>query len=84
VSGYQRVSYATADDTVAVKSATATCPSGKIVIGGGYAVSETTDTIFVRLNGPDETTAWTVLAARTSGTGAWALEAIALCASSTP
>lgn len=88
VSGFERVSgESTPIDDTPGKIAHATCPAGKVVIGGGYAISNTTDTIVPRINGPhqdDPTTTWTVIAHRMTGASEWSLRAFALCAWSSP
>jgi hypothetical protein len=85
VSGHERVEGpSTPTDSGAIKSASATCPAGKVLIGGGYALTETTAAITVQLNGPDIGQTWTVQALRTSGSEDWGLRAFALCAWASP
>ena len=73
-------------DATAVKVAFAQCPAGKVVIGGGYTISESPDIIVARLNGPLEETNtwWTVQAERMTGSSEWTLRAYAFCATATP
>lgn len=88
VSGWERVASDVPEATDEVtKSATASCPSGKVLIGGGYGISNTIAPVWVRLNGPDTTTgamAWSVVATRSSGSETWTLRAFAICASAGP
>ena len=86
-SGYVRVEGdVPITDATAVKVAFAQCPAGKVVIGGGYTISESPDIIVARLNGPLEETNtwWTVQAERMTGSSEWTLRAYAFCATATP
>ena len=64
------------------KSATATCPSGTVVIGGGYDIDvesgKGTD-ITVVTNRPAGTDSWTVTASDKNSSGDWSISAHAVC-----
>ena len=86
VSGFEHIAGETSlpDDSPG-KIAHAECPPGKVLIGGGYAISESSDIIVTRINGPqDNGQVWTVIAHRVTGSGVWTLGAFALCAWGAP
>ena len=59
--GFQRVvGTATASDTTPNKTATASCPAGKVVVGGGYLVAAPTGLgeLTVYANRPTSDTVW--------------------------
>lgn len=70
------VSVASANDTTATKTATAICPNGEVITGGGY--SSTLGTVTVSTSGPANNT-WNVTANGVSTT-AWSVTATAICA----
>jgi hypothetical protein len=79
VSGYERVSgTATAFDGSSPKNATAQCPAGKVVVGGGYSVTGLDD-FSVTANGPSTDSTWSVIAAENGGNPTWSLQAFAIC-----
>lgn len=79
VSGYTRVvGTPSATDSVSPKVVTATCPAGKVVVGGGAVGSAATGLAITR-SYPASTTVWE--AALTAGAGpTWWAQAYALCA----
>jgi hypothetical protein len=82
--GFERVvGTATATDTTAPKTATATCPAGKVAVGGGYAAAATAAEIgemAVFANRSTSDTVWSVSATVDSGPQvAWSLQAFAVC-----
>jgi hypothetical protein len=86
VGGHERIEGpATPEDASPDKGAHASCPSDKVLIGGGYAISpDTGDAYSIRINGPQEDDTWTAIARRTTGSSAWSLRAFAFCARSSP
>jgi hypothetical protein len=89
VGGYQKVDQSSPVDGVAFKEFSVQCPVPKVVLGGGFAISNLpSDVVIVRSSGPDETqtpsVAWTVAAQRITGTGDWGLRVWAFCANATP
>jgi hypothetical protein len=79
VSGYERVSGSpTALDGNSPKNATADCPSGKVVVGGGYSASGIDD-LAVTANGAATNSSWGVVAFETGGNPTWSLQAFAIC-----
>jgi hypothetical protein len=78
VSGYQQVSA-----TSTTGSVTATCPPGKVVVGGGgYATNNGSGTVSVTGSYPASTSSWIVTAERQSGNGGFTVTAFAICATS--
>ena len=81
VSGYELVSSVLGPGTTAAKSVTATCPGGKVVLGGGFAMSGLTNARLTLQNGPASITEWTVaLSELDPGSPSWTLTATAICA----
>jgi hypothetical protein len=83
VSGYEIVAGdVPLPDNTPEKSATARCPAGKVVIGGGYSFSDTPDAVIVRINAPrvDGYHYWDIIAQRITGTSEWTVRSYALCA----
>ncbi len=81
MSGYELAASALGPNTASAKSVTATCPAGKVVLGGGFAVSGLIDAGLLAQNGPSSTTAWTVTMAELDpGSPSWTLTATAICA----
>ena len=81
--GFQRVvGTATATDATVPKTATATCPAGKVAVGGGYVAATATEvgelTVFANRSTSD--TVWSVSATVDSGPNLlWSLQAFAVC-----
>lgn len=92
MSGYEIVDGPiSAVDATPSKSSTTYCPTGKLLIGGGYVISNTTtDVIVVRAAGPDQpdgapSVGWSVLAERMGpGTESWSVRSRAFCAAAAP
>lgn len=82
VSGRQIATATSANDSATFKSASASCPAGKQMLGGGAAITPSSATVPVALtvsyfNG----TAWIASARETSAyAGTWVLNVIAICA----
>jgi hypothetical protein len=82
VSGRQLAAATSTNDSSAFKTASAACPSGKQMLGGGAAITPTSGSVPVALtvsyfNG----TAWVASARETSPfSGSWVLNVIAICA----
>jgi hypothetical protein len=65
---------------VATQTATAQCPAGKLVVGGGYIHFYGGPTIVPRINVPTlDLTQWTVSGTNTDNTS-WSISAVAICA----
>jgi hypothetical protein len=84
VSNYlQVVGVATADDETTPKTATATCPGGRSVLGGGYVLSAVSSQsrILLTQNYPSSATVWTVVGTLSSVSGdtSYSLQAYAIC-----
>ena len=82
--GFERVvGSPTASDATETKVATATCPAGKVVVGGGYLAAAVTGLgeLTVIGNRPTSDTVWSVSATQDSraGLGNWSLQAFAVC-----
>lgn len=88
----RNVSYATAEsasnNSEATKTATATCPTGKQVVGGGAKVIGGTILVAITASSPTpvnaegKRNAWTAVAKEETGGGAtnWSVETYAICA----
>lgn len=82
VSGYQRVVNSHGPDTAQVKTVTATCPSGKQPVGGGYIIDTgSNDSVLIDVDGPflGSGDSW-VVRATNSEVEEWDLFVVALCA----
>jgi collagen type VII alpha len=80
VSGYERISgTASQSNTTSPKSATATCPVGKKVVGGGYTTSGLDGATAIVQNQAVNDTSWIVRAYRDGGSGSWSVQAFAIC-----
>jgi hypothetical protein len=86
VSGYQQVDDVSAYDSTSPKSATAFCPAGTKVIGGGIYVNELSDSVATKTSVPlSDGDAWGVDAYETPATaGSWSVDARAICAHVAP
>ncbi len=87
VSGYEQVRVLSTYDVSAFKQVLVPCPSGKVVVGGGYYVGYGEGTSFgsitVYQNMPNnDGSGWVVGADNPEG-GSWSLEGFALCVSAT-
>lgn len=84
VAGLEIVHSQTAIDSDPEKTATAACPAGKKVVGGGGYVSgflSYPDQLALVANFPVNTTSWRVVGQETSAyAGAWLVRAYAVCA----
>jgi hypothetical protein len=82
VSAEQFVTSDSGTNSNTVKSTTATCPSGKKVLGGGAAVNTTTNTLAITRSSPTgDGTGWTAEAQETAAfAGNWRVTAYAVCA----
>ena len=89
MSGFERVAgTATASDENSPKTATATCPSGKKAVSGGYVLQTTSGSIAeisVSQNYPSSDTTWSVSALEDDDgkVGAWSIQAYVICVTST-
>jgi hypothetical protein len=80
VSGLEIVKASSPNDDAPSKSATASCPSGKVVIGGGAEATDPKVGITRSLPTTDPAPAWVAEAnLMTSTAGAWTLTAYAIC-----
>ena len=82
VSGYQRVVNSHGPDTTQVKTVTATCPSGKRPVGGGYIIDTgSNDSVLIDADGPflGSGDSW-VVRATNSEVEEWDLFVVAICA----
>jgi hypothetical protein len=85
VSGRELRAATSTNDSSSFKTASAACPSGKQMLGGGVAITPTSASVPVALttsyfNG----TAWVGSARETTGfSGTWVLNVIAICATVT-
>jgi len=82
VSGYQRVVNSHGLDTTQVKTVTATCPSGKRPVGGGYIIDPgSNDSVLIDVDGPflGSGDSW-VVRATNSEVEEWDLSVVAICA----
>jgi len=84
VAGLEIVHSTTAIDSDGEKTATATCPAGKKVVGGGgYAAGFLSypDQLALVANFPPNTTSWRVVGQETTAfAGGWLVRAYAVCA----
>lgn len=87
ISGYERVYAVVPADSSQVKSQVATCPAGKVALGGGVSVSGAINDVVVFASKPDsdETSTadrpnrWYASAQSTSGLHDWGMEVYVLC-----
>ncbi|MFN8224229.1 MAG: collagen-like protein [Gaiellales bacterium] len=81
VSGLQTVTSDTATDSVAFKSALATCPAGKKLIGGGAMIFGQAGSVALDESYPASDTQWKGYATEVNATvGNWYLRVYAICA----
>jgi len=84
VSGYEQVVASSSANTTTPKTITASCPAGKVVLGGGFVTSGVTTTIVLG-NGPGSTSDWTVTVRENqAGTPTWTLTVTAACVTALP
>ena len=84
MSGYERVTGAVSPSNNSAKTATATCPSGKVVISGGFVIGGNTNTT-VTVNRATSDTTWTVAGASIPWFGGdFTLQAFAVCVNAVP
>lgn len=83
VSGWQLVVGAWSGDSEAARTATATCPAGKNVVGGGYEAGDISNAreIVVLSSYPSASDTWTVTAISdaTNGDKSFSIRAYAIC-----
>jgi hypothetical protein len=86
VSGEQLVTSDSGMNSNTVKSQSASCPSGKQVIGGGAAVNTTSNSLAITRTSPtSDLKSWTAEAQETAAfAGNWRVTVYALCATVTP
>ncbi len=80
MSGYQRVSAASANNTTTPKTISVNCPAGKKVTGGGGSVTNSDDVGLTQSFPADDDT-WTAKGADLDGFGSatWTLTVYAVC-----
>jgi hypothetical protein len=79
VSGYERVTGTASANDDNNKTATATCPSGKVVVGGGFVEAGSIPGIAkIGQSQATSDTVWTVFG-RGDGINSWSLQAFAVC-----
>jgi hypothetical protein len=86
VSGEQRLTSDSATNSNTVKSQSVSCPSGKNVIGGGAAVTPTSNSVAITRTHPaSDLKSWTAEAQETAAfAGNWRVTVYALCATVAP
>ena len=83
ISGLARIEAVSATDSSTAKSAVATCPAGKRIVGGGAYLSQaaTGGPALITSRPTPDLTAWSAVAVETSAWGlGWRIESYALCA----
>jgi hypothetical protein len=84
LSAYQTVFTTSAIDSSTTRTLTASCPSGKRVLGGGVAISPDTAGVALTSNYLANATTWTASAREiVATTSNWGLNAVVICANST-
>ncbi len=84
VSGYERVAGATSPSNGNAKTATATCPDGKVVMSGGLVIGGNTNTTVTSNHATSDTT-WSVTAASVAIVGGnFTVQAFAVCVTAVP
>jgi hypothetical protein len=85
VTGYQRVLASSDNSTAKNKSAVASCPSGKVAVGGGHTISGSNPGSAVAYSSaPQTSTSWRVAAKRTVNISRpWTVTAVAICVDGT-
>lgn len=82
VSEWQKVPGLMETSTSDDQTATATCPDGKKVVGGGYLVTSENTSYYAKSSYPSSETTWTSTVHRGgSGTASWGLTSFAICVS---
>ena len=81
--GYERVAGTTSPDDENAKTATATCPEGKKVVGGGWAITNQSGILYPAITSSQATsdTVWTVTSTSLAlpGDNSYSLTAYAVC-----
>ena len=81
LSGYEQVIGTWVGGTDTVKTAEASCGSGKNVLGGGYTIAGNNLNVFVWTNGPSSPGTWSVQANKNPSDGTnWTIVPYAVCA----
>jgi hypothetical protein len=86
ITGYERVFASSDNSDDKNKTATASCPEGKVATGGGYAVSgKNPGSVAIFGNAPNSDVSWRVNAKRSIDISkSWVLTAVVICADGTP
>jgi hypothetical protein len=79
VTGWERLSAASASNGTDTKTVSVNCSSGKKLLGGGGLTSDSS--VFIYASYPLDDDTWTVSARETTGSPTWSLTAWAICAS---
>jgi hypothetical protein len=82
VTGVELVEATSDYDFTTNKSAAATCPQGKKVVGGGAKTEGVTGTVLTYSTSSADRTQW-VARGRQTASGAWTVTATAICAAGT-
>jgi hypothetical protein len=84
VSGFELVTATSGSNNTSPKTVTATCPAGKVVLGGGYMTTTVTQASALQ-NGPVTNATWTVrVAENQTGTPTWTLNVTVACVTALP
>ena len=83
IGGVQILWTSTVADTATNKNATATCPAGKVALGGGFRLTYPPGSGYsgqvITNSYPDTASTWTVSARVSTTTFAWVLSAYVVC-----
>jgi hypothetical protein len=76
------VTASSVSNTTGPKTVTVTCPSGKILLGGGARISASSDNnLALAASYPSGATTWTAVGVETDSVGSnWAIVAYGICA----
>ena len=81
LSSVQVVNQTSAISGSSSKTATATCPSGKVVIGGGVKINNNESELAIQASYPSAPDAWTGVAREVAfELGSWSITTYAICA----
>ena len=84
VSGFELVNATSGTNNTSAKTVSASCPAGKVVLGGGYTATVITAASALQ-NGPVSNTTWTVRVSESqTGTPTWALNVTIACVTALP